>query len=91
MGLHKSVDTFKPSDPSQTTQAFRRKEPETRIPAVGAHAGAWVEARPGCKVSALVQMERDVAEALRLQAKAKSVVRKSLSKNGVLRTRRSTV
>lgn len=92
MGLHQKVDSFQASDPSQFTDQRRKREPETRIPAVGAHAGAWEDARPGCTTTRrVVQLERDVALAQKLNAKGKNIVRKRVSANGVLRTRRSTV
>jgi hypothetical protein len=59
MGFHVEERSFQPSVTFITTDT--KHEPETRIPAVRAHAGAWEEARPGCTVERVMQLERDVA------------------------------
>jgi hypothetical protein len=86
MGYHVEERSFQPSVRFITTDT--KREPETRIPAVRAHAGAWEEARPGCTVKRLMQLERDMHGARTAHAQAKLVITKRVSVNGVLRYRR---
>lgn len=87
MGYHVEARSFEPSVRFITTDT-QKYENEARFPAVGAHCGAWEEARPGCTVKRVLQLESDLRGAQTAQAKAKLVISKRVSVNGVLRTRR---
>lgn len=91
MGFHVEERSFTPSVTFITTDNGKKHENEARFPAVGAHCGAWEEARPGCSVRRVEQLERDLRGAQTAQAKARLVVRKQVSANGVLRIRRRSV
>lgn len=88
MGYHAVERSFQPSVTFITTIESARDENEARFPAVGAHCGAWEEARPGCPVRRVMQLESDLRGAQTAHAKAKLVISKRVSVNGVLRTSR---
>lgn len=91
MGFHVEERTFTPSVTFITTELGRKHENEARFPAVGAHSGAWEEARPGCTARRVDQLERDLRGAQTAHGNAKLVISKQASASGILRTRRRFV
>lgn len=87
MGYHVEERTFQPSVTFITTDD-KKHENEARFPAVGAHSGAWEEARPGCPVRRVERLEADLRGAQTARGKATMVISKKASASGILRTRR---
>lgn len=88
MGYHVEERAFTPSVTFITTELGKKHENEARFPAVGAHCGAWEEARPGCPVRRVEQLERDLRGAATTRGKTTLVIAKRASANGILRTSR---
>lgn len=89
MGFHVEERSFTPSVTFITTDS--KCEDPPRIPVIGQHEGCMFGRKPGATVKALEAELRDLHGARTAAAKAKLVVRKQVSANGVLRIRRRSV